>query len=72
MKKPRVIELGNIVHTGNWKNPQRGRIYSPQGVAPCCNTCPGGGLETKILEIAYEQNQDPRICVEESDERSGL
>ena len=41
MKKPRVIELGNIVHTGNWSNPQRGRIYSPEGVAPCCNCCGG-------------------------------
>ena len=41
MKKPRVMELGNIVHTGNWENPQRGRIYSPEGVAPCCNTVGG-------------------------------
>lgn len=55
MKKPRVMELGNIVHTGNWDNPQRGRIYSPEGVAPCCNTV-GGGLETKILEIVFQEN----------------
>ena len=24
----RVIQVGNIVNTGNWNNPQRGRIYS--------------------------------------------
>ena len=45
MKRNRVIELGNIVHTGNWSSPQRGRIYSAEGVAPCCNCC--GGAERK-------------------------
>ena len=55
MKKVRVIEIANIVHTGNWNNPQRGRIYSVDGVAPC-NCCGGGGLETKILEIRYERS----------------
>lgn len=46
-----VIELGNIVHTGNWNNPQRGRIYSVDGICPCISTCGGGGQEPKILEI---------------------
>ena len=58
MKMARVIEIGNIVHTGNWDSPQRGRIYSPIGIAPCCNCVGGGGLETKILEIVYEDGQD--------------
>jgi hypothetical protein len=58
MKRIRVIELGNIVHTGNWSSPQRGRIYSIYGIAPACNCCGGGGLETKILEIRYENGQD--------------
>lgn len=62
MRKARVIEVGNIVHTGNWNNPQRGRIYSLNGVAPCCNGCGrGGGLETKILEIEYEDLQDVAV-----------
>ena len=42
MKRSRVIELGNIVHTGNWSSPQRGRIYSVDGIAPTCNCCGGG------------------------------
>ena len=41
MKKARVMEIGNIVHTGNWSSPMRGRIYSSDGIAPCCN-CVGG------------------------------
>ena len=57
MKTDKVIEIGNIVHTGNWDSPQRGRIYSVFGIAPCCNCCGGGGLETKILEIVYEQQE---------------
>ena len=46
-----VIELFNIVTTGNWQSPQRGRIYSVEGVSPALNTCGGGGLEPKIVEI---------------------
>lgn len=47
---PKVIQLGNIVNSGNWNNPQRGRIYSPSGISPALNTVGGGGLEPKILE----------------------
>lgn len=57
MKTNQVIEIGNIVHTGNWSSPQRGRIYSTEGIAPCCNCVGGGGQETKILEIVYEQQE---------------
>lgn len=45
-----VLQVGNIVDTGNWKNPQRGRIYSQEGCSPALNTCGGGGLEPKILQ----------------------
>ena len=49
--EPKVIQVGNIVSTGNWDNPQRGRIYSPSGCSPALNTCQGGGLEPKIVTI---------------------
>ena len=45
----KIIQIGNIVNTGNWKNPQRGRIYSTEGCSPALNTVGGGGLEPKIL-----------------------
>lgn len=48
---PKVIQVGNIVSTGNWDNPQRGRIDSPSGCSPALNTCQGGGLEPKIVTI---------------------
>lgn len=44
-----VNQVGNIVSTGNWDNPQRGRIYSSQGCSPALNCCGGGGLEPKIV-----------------------
>lgn len=48
-----VIQVGNIVNTGNWDNPQRGRIYSPNGLSLALNTMQGGGLEPKILNDTY-------------------
>lgn len=50
-----ILQLGNIVNTGNWDNPQRGRIYSSGGISPTLNCCGGGGLEPKIVEKCSEQ-----------------
>ena len=47
----RVIQVGNIVDDTDrdFKNPQTGRIYSIEGIAPTINTCMGGGREPKII-----------------------
>lgn len=47
---PKILQVGNIVKTGQFDNPQRGRIYDPAGLAPTLNTVSGGGLEPKIFE----------------------
>ena len=60
--EPKVIQVGNIVSTGNWDNPQRGRIYSPSGCSPALNTCQGGGLEPKITEGYRIRKLTPREC----------
>ena len=46
-----VQQIGNIVDDTNigFKNPQRDRIYSADGVSPALNTKQGGGLEPKIV-----------------------
>lgn len=59
--EPKVIQIGNIVDTGNWDNPQRGRIYSPSGCSPALNTCQGGGLEPKILEEGCKNAKNKTI-----------
>lgn len=70
-----VQQIGNIVNTGNWGNPQRGRIYSSDGCSPALNCCGGGGLEPKILEDFYS-NRDIReyedIAPTLRSERNGL
>lgn len=58
----RVIQIGNIVNTGNWNNPQRGRIYSSDGCSPTLNTCGGGGLEPKIFEGVRIRKLTPLEC----------
>ena len=57
MNNVEVIQVGNIVDDTSigFKNPQRGRIYSTEGLAPCLNCCGGGGLEPKI--VVYEQQE---------------
>lgn len=58
--EPNVIQLGNIVETGNWDNPQRGRIYSAEGCSPALNTMQGGGLEPKIVTYNIPQTVSVR------------
>lgn len=59
MDNGEVIQVGNIVDDSKvgFKNPQRGRIYSIEGLAPCLNCCGGGQLEPKI--VVYEENTNP-------------
>lgn len=58
-----VKQVGNIVNTGNWDNPQRGRIYSPEGCSPALNCCGGGGLEPKIIQVGKLNSSQDGIVV---------
>ena len=45
-----VKQVGNIGNTKSFGgNPQTGRIYSPDGLAPTLNTMQGGGREPKVV-----------------------
>ena len=46
-----IIQVGNLIgdREGKFSNPERGRVYSIEGIAPCQHTCPGGGHETKVI-----------------------
>ena len=38
----KIIQLGNIREDSkNFKNPQTGRVYSAEGIAPTISTCQG-------------------------------
>lgn len=60
--EPKVIQIGNIVSTGNWDNPQIGRVYDSDGCSPTLNTCGGGGHEPKITEGYRIRKLTPREC----------
>lgn len=60
--EPKVLQVGNIVSTGNWNNPQIGRIYSPEGCSPTLNTCNGGNHEPKITEGYRIRKLTPKEC----------
>lgn len=53
-----VKQIGNMVDSGNWDNPQRGRIYSDKGLCPALNTVGGGNLEPKIIVAMRGRNPD--------------
>lgn len=61
----KIMQVGNIVDNKNFANPQRGRIYSPEGLSPALNTVAGGGLEPKFIEKRVEyriRKLTPREC----------
>ena len=68
-KDPRIVnenkvrQIGNIVNTGNWDNPQRGRIYSSNGCSPALNCCGGGGLEPKIIQVGKINSSQDGVVV---------
>ena len=50
--EPQVQQVGQLVPDSKFANPQRGRIYSPAGLAPAVDTAQGGNLVAKIIEQA--------------------
>lgn len=49
--EPKIQQVGNIVQEKNFKNPQRGRVYSADGISPTLTTIQGGGLGPKTIEL---------------------
>lgn len=63
MDNGKVIQLSNIGDDSKvgFKNPQRGRIYSIEGLAPCLNGIGNGGnLEPKIVVYEYKIAENDR------------
>ena len=43
-----IKQIGNCMPTSTRKNPNQGRIYDPDGIAPCLSKMDGGGREPMI------------------------
>ena len=48
--EPKIMQIGNFVTTGNFRNPQRGRVYDSEGLAPTLNTVNDGDTMPHIIE----------------------
>nr|DAR91844.1 MAG TPA: Cytosine specific methyltransferase [Caudoviricetes sp.] len=47
-----IKQVGNLRETASFGgNPQTGRVYSTNGIAPTINTCGGGDREPKVLSV---------------------
>ena len=53
-----VKQIGNISDSGNWDNPQAGRIYASDGLCPTINTCQGGQREPKTIVAMRGRNPE--------------
>ena len=53
-----IQQVGNIVDNKETfgGNPQRGRVYNPEGISPALNCMRGGGLEPKVAVIGNTSN----------------
>lgn len=59
-----VKQIGNVMPTATRDNPNQGRVYDPDGLAPCLNKMEGGGREPMIQVVGnlYEsKSQRGRI-----------
>lgn len=57
-----VVQLGNIVDTGNWDNPQAGRVYSTDGISSTLNTMQSDQREPKIYNNYCIRKLTPLEC----------
>ena len=56
--EPRIEQVGNLVTSkGEFDNPIRGRVYSPEGLSPTLNGHSGGDLEPKIIQRPRGRNK---------------
>lgn len=47
--KNQIIQVGNMCPTKTRSNPNQGRVYNPDGIAPTLNCMGGGNLEPRII-----------------------
>lgn len=66
----KIIQIGNIRKaTPKFNNPQCGRVYSIDGIAPTINTCQGGEREPKVMvKINSEDDYMKTVCERRTDE----
>lgn len=49
-KEPQVKQIGNVCPTKTRKNPNQGRVYDKDGIAPALTTMEGGNREPMVID----------------------
>ena len=64
----KIEQIGNLMDDKgrNFKNPQCGRVYDPEGLSPTLNTCNGGNRQPKVIV-----RTDKTICLNSKGGRGG-
>lgn len=52
-----VLQIANVMPTKTRDNPNQGRVYDSDGIAPCLNKMDGGGREPLILDDQGRKNK---------------
>ncbi|WP_424785331.1 hypothetical protein [Prevotella pallens] len=47
----KILQIANIIKSTGFNNPQKGRVYSIDGISPCLDTMSGGNKQPKIIEV---------------------
>ena len=55
MRQDRIIQICNLTVGAKRDNPQRNRMYSPEGIGPTLS-CMGGGNLEPLVPIVYENS----------------
>lgn len=50
-------QLGNICKTRTRENPNQGRVYAADGIAPCLNGCGGGNRQPMVIIIEVKDEK---------------
>lgn len=53
--KDRIIQIANLTINAKRDNPQRNRVYHPEGIGPCLS-CMGGGDLKPLIPVVYESH----------------
>lgn len=59
-----IIWIGNVCPTKTRDNPNQGRVYSVDGIAPALHTCQGGNLQPMVVVMDKEYT----VCEQRTDE----
>jgi hypothetical protein len=61
----RVIQVMNLIPDAKYNNTHRGRVYDPEGIAPCVFDYAGGGnRHAKIILYEQVHNSDRKQTTE--------